>query len=101
VDAARLAEAVERVLSLLFAGWRAPLDEGAMDLRFEPTGHAFSVEIRVPARAVASMGGTLERSLAASGGLDLVRTLAPGAEFGERGADQFCRMACQRAPGPS
>jgi hypothetical protein len=100
-DAARLAEAVERVLATLFASFRAPLVEGVMDVRFEPTRHAFSVEIRVPALAVASAGGTLERSLAASGGLDAVRTLAPGAEFGEAGTHLFCRIACLHAPGSS
>jgi hypothetical protein len=98
-DAARLAEAVERVLATLFATFHPPLAEGLTELRFESTGEAFSVEIRVPARAMASSGGTLERSLAEHGGLDAVRSLAPGAEFGEAGAHQFCRLACQHASG--
>jgi hypothetical protein len=98
-DADRFASAVEHVLSTLLASLRAPSSEGALDLRFEPTRHAFRVEILVPARVVASSGGTLERSLAASGGLEVVRSLAPGAEFGETGAHQFCRLACRHAPG--
>lgn len=100
-DAARLAEAVGRVLTALFGGVAATAVDRVSDVRFEPTGQAFSVEIRVPAGAVAPSGNALERSLAASGGLDAVRTLAPNAEFGAVGAQQFCRIACPRASRPS
>jgi hypothetical protein len=95
-DAVRLADAVERVLATLLGHGRA-LAAGAMDLRFEPSPHAFKVEIRVPARAVPEAGDTLERSLAARGDLDAVRRLVPATEFGSTGAHQFCRMACLHA----
>jgi hypothetical protein len=99
-DAMRLADAVERVLATLLGPGHALLAGGAMDVTFEPLDGAFSVEIRVPAPAMAEGGGTLERSLAARGNLDAVRSLVPATEFGSAGSHQFCRMACLHQ-GPS
>jgi hypothetical protein len=95
-SAARLADAVERVLTLCLGSELEALAAGAMDLSFEPSAGAFAVEIRVPAPAVAA-SGTLERTLAARGDLDAVRRLVPDAEFGAVGSHQFCRMACAHA----
>jgi len=89
-DAMRLADAVERVLGSLLHPGRGPI----ADVTFEPSDRAFSVEIRVPAPAVADAGETLERSLASGGNLETVRNLVPTTEFGAVGAHQFCRMAC-------
>jgi hypothetical protein len=90
-NAARLADAVERILTRCLA--HGPDASPAMDIRFEPSATAFSVEIRVPAPAVAA-SGTLERALAAHGDLETVRRLVPETEFGAAGSHQFCRMAC-------
>lgn len=96
-SAARLGEAVERVLAALFASVRAPLTDGVTDLSFKPLGDAFCVEIRVPTTAVQAAGTTLERSVAEQGSLT---SLAPGAEFGQAGPHQYCRIACPHAASP-
>jgi anti-sigma regulatory factor (Ser/Thr protein kinase) len=95
-EATRLAEAVEQLLTALVEH-RDGGQPNALDVRYDAVDEAFSVEILFSSHAQAH-GTTLERRLADRGELDAFRSLAPAAQFGSAGSQQFCRLTC---PHPS